>query len=83
MGAAGGVVHGHVQAHVEEVLVDLGVEVGRHEHAVVGVGALPLRQPVGAEDARELDLVLDAAVLVEVPEEPVLCAARRPAGWLC
>mmetsp|Transcript_15184 Transcript_15184/g.45785 ORF Transcript_15184/g.45785 Transcript_15184/m.45785 type:complete len:488 (-) Transcript_15184:397-1860(-) len=72
VGAPQGVVHGHVHAHVEEVLVDLGIEVGCHQHAIVGLGAFALRQAVGGQDARQLHLVLDAAVLVEVPEEPVL-----------
>ena len=37
-----------------------------------GHAHLALGHAVGAEDARELDLVLDGAVLVEVPEETVL-----------
>jgi len=32
---------------------------------------LALRQAVGAQDARQLDLVLDGAVLVKVPKEPI------------
>ena len=32
---------------------------------------LALRQAVGAQDARQLDLVLNGAILVEVPEKAI------------
>ena len=37
-----------------------------------GVGALAGAEQVGGQAARQLDLVLDVAVVVEVPEEAVL-----------
>lgn len=61
--AAVGVVHRHVQARTEEVLVHLRIEARRQEGAVSGLGALPRAQAVGAEAARQLHLVLDCAIL--------------------
>ena len=68
-------VHRHVQAKAEEVLVmarqglrcDQGAE----------VAGLARSQRAGQDDARELHLELDGAVLVEVPVERVLVIARR------
>ena len=68
-------VHRHVQAQAEEVLVmacqglrcDQGAE----------VAGLARGQRAGQDDAGELHLELDGAVLVEVPVERVLVIARR------
>src|SRR5271165_1534065 len=66
-------VHHHVQPYAEDVLVVRPVDLRRNQRAMGR--ALPRRQrPVG-DHAGQLDLVLDRAVLVEVPEVAVLVVA--------
>jgi len=69
----GATIHIKVQPHTEEVLVDQPIQVGGDEGAVgevVGGGT-------AEQDARELDFVLDGAVLVEVPEEAIFVVIDR------
>src|SRR3954454_21460712 len=63
----------HVHPHAEEVLMVRRVQAGADDRAVLG----RLTDVVGThrEHAGELDLVLDRAVVVEVPEVPVLVVA--------
>ncbi len=67
-------IHTHVEAHVKNVLVNGGVELRGHQGAILGhlAGGKCRR----ADHARELDLVLNVAVLVEVPVEAVLVVAH-------
>ena len=68
----------HVQPDVEEVLVVGPVDVRGDQRAVarpLAVGDCAVRDHAG-----ELDLVLDAAVLIEVPVEAVLVVAHRGDG---
>ncbi len=67
-------VHHHVEAGVEEVLVDGPVDPGRHQLAPRGLHPGRLR-PV-RDDAGHLHLELDGPVLVEAPVEPVLVVAH-------
>lgn len=60
--AALGVIHGHVQARAEHVLVVLRVHARPHQRAVPGVG-LALAEQVGGQLASQLDLKADGAVL--------------------
>lgn len=69
-GAAVGIVDGHVEPSAEHVLVVLCVDAGGDQGAVFGV-LLSGAQQVGAQLARELDLVLDRPVLLEVPVEEI------------
>ena len=57
------VIHRQVQPRAEHVLVVLPVHAGPHERAVPRRGALAGAQLVGAQLARQLDLVLNAAIL--------------------
>ena len=66
----GRAVDGHVEPHAEEVLVVRPVEPGRDERAVLR--HLTDGQRRRRDDAGQLDLVLDQAVVVEVPEVAVL-----------
>src|SRR5262249_43606455 len=59
----------------EPVLVMRRIETRRDERAVRGSDAR--RDGAGRDDPRELDLRLDRAVLIEVPEEAVLVVADR------
>ena len=59
------VIHCHVQAHTEVVLVQLGIQVGGDEGAMGGVHALPLTHHAGAQAAGQLHLILNAAILRE------------------
>src|SRR5208282_4777625 len=69
----GRAVDGHVQAHAEDVLVVGAVELGGDQGAV---GRFLARgQGAGGDHAGQLDLVLDGAVLVEVPVVGVLVVA--------
>lgn len=62
--AAVWVVDGEVEARAEEVLVRLRVDTWRHQGPVFGVGGvLVWGERVGGQLARQLDLVLDGAVL--------------------
>ena len=63
-------VHAHVHAEVEEVLVDVCVQLGRHDCAVLR--GLSFGDAGGIDDAGQLDLHLYRAVLVEIPEEAIL-----------
>ena len=72
----GGAVYVGVYAHAEEVLVVVRV------HARVDLCAPPFRvlarvHGVGVEDAGELDLELDGAVLMEDPVDAVFVVGRR------
>ena len=71
-------VHHHVEPGVEEVLVNGPVDPGRDHLAPPRL----LPGPLGAvrDDAGQLDLELDRAVLVEVPVEAVLVVADRRDG---
>ena len=68
----------HFVADVEEVLVDRRVNALLHHRPVAP--RLARCDPAHREDAGELDLVLDCAVLVEIPEEPVLVVPHRCDG---
>ena len=70
----GGAVDRHVQADVEEVLVVRTVDAGGDDDAVLGLDTLG-HGAVG-DHAGELDLVLDRAVLVQVPVIGVLVVAH-------
>jgi hypothetical protein len=65
-----------VEPEVEEVLVDRGVQPVRVEELAVARRLTGGHRP-RREDAGQLDLALDAAVLVEVPEDPVVVVADR------
>src|SRR5215472_1205872 len=65
-----GPIHHHVQAHTEEVLVVRSVQARSHQRTVLGL--LADGQRTRRSHAGQLDLVLDRAVLVEVPEVAVL-----------
>jgi hypothetical protein len=67
-------VHGHVQADAEEVLV-MGSE-GLRRDQRAEVGGLTWRESTGQDDAGQLRLELDSAVLIEVPVDRVLVVAR-------
>src|SRR5215831_20377005 len=66
-------VHHHVQAHAEKMLVVWSVQARRHQGAVPGL--LADGQRTGRRHPGQLYLVLDGAVLVEVPEVAVLVVA--------
>ena len=59
------VIHCHVKAHTEVVLVQLGIQVGGDEGAMGGVHALPLTHHAGTQAAGQFHLVLNAAILHE------------------
>ena len=68
-------VDGHVEADVEQVLVVRGGQLRRHPGGVVAGDVAG----DGEHDAGQLDVELDRAVLVQVPEEAVVVVAdRRP-----
>src|ERR1700722_13993562 len=71
--AVGGAVDRHVQADVEEVLVVRAVDARGDDRAELRLDAV-FDRAVG-DDAGELDLVLDGAVLVDVPVVAVLVVA--------
>jgi hypothetical protein len=66
----------HVQAHVEDVLVDGGVEPTVVQRLPV-LRLLPRRLARRRQDARGLDQELDGPVEVEVPVEAVLVVGHR------
>ena len=68
-------VHAHVHSKIEEMLVDVRVQLRRDDCAVLRIFAHV--NGGGVDDAGQLDLHLDRAVLVEIPEEPVLIVAHR------
>ena len=63
----------HVQASIEEVLVRRAAQTFRH-HAAPGI-RLAGRDGRGLDDAGQLGLELDGAVLIEVPVEAVVVVA--------
>src|SRR5919112_704768 len=69
-------VHVHVEAEVEEMLVDRPVEPLVVEELTVA-GILPGPKRPGGDDPGQLALKLDGPVLVEVPEEAVLVVGHR------
>ena len=68
-------VHLHVQADVEQVLVERGGQL-RGDHRWRSGARLPGRDGHGGQDAGQLHLELDGAVEVEVPVEAVLVVAH-------
>lgn len=75
------VIDGHVEARAEEVLVVRGQHVGQHQRAEARVVAVLRRCQRRGHLAGQLHLVLDRAVLAEVPVETVLvvgCAHTQP-----
>ena len=64
-----------VEPEAEQVLVDGGGERGRDQRRRVRACSVGHRRH--PDDARQLDLHLDRAVEVEVPEDPVLVIAER------
>ena len=66
------VIHGHVQPGAEHVLMMLSVDTRHDQCAVFRVlSGLILAELVGTELPSQLDLILDRAVLLEVPVEQV------------
>lgn len=57
------IVHCHVEAGAEEVLVDLSIQAWSDKGSVGGQGSLPWAQPAGAQAARQLGLKLNGAIL--------------------
>ena len=60
-----------VSTRHEDWLNYLSVQAGSHEGAMGGVGAFARAQQVSRQAACQLHLVLDVAVVVEVPEEAI------------
>ena len=71
----GQAIDGHIESGTEEVLVVRAIQMVAKLGAVGGL--LACVQAPRAQDASELDLVLDATVLVEVPIHAVLIVADR------
>lgn len=65
-------------ARHKDSLSYLSVQAGSHEGAVGGVGAFARAQQVSRQAACQLHLMLDVAVIVEIPEEAI--PAQLPAS---
>lgn len=67
-------VDSRVHAVAEEVLVDLRIDAGRYDGAMLWHRALTLAQNARAQNAGQLGLVLDGAISVEILQEQASCA---------